>query len=386
MGVHKHLFLEVTEGWWTALGPAGEVPDGTALPDADEESGHELEPEEAPSDEQQTVCQSIEAELRMRGPSRISELIERAPDFLPLGRSVNSVGPVLITRKDIFARPLPGIYALHDQIPSPTNLLATPPAYLFQEDQVRLYARARRAGEPWGAYPLWLPETEYLWCTWARKHADTELFESLLSVAQIDDWPNVADREAWQALARNRGRFSIHFPPSSAALVVPDLNRLLAACLYIRQHGHISWISGNRILMRRAPEHGSAGLLAVLTSLGVLGPDAEDWQAPHKPGPRLNEQLTRLEAGRLQSGNLDWKSDLGRELEVEAVAAPAGGGWVSPELVQKLFEQGLTTTVRAARDLSPLDQLLAESAELKRSATLEETLRALAKRSGETEA
>ena len=100
--------------------------------------------------------------------------------------------------KDVFARPLPGVYALHDQVPSPTQLLSAPPPYMLRVDQLRLYALARRAGEPWGSYPLWLPESEYLWCVWAQEHADPELFQSLLSIVQLDAWPEVEGLEGWR--------------------------------------------------------------------------------------------------------------------------------------------------------------------------------------------
>ena len=378
MEAHRHLFVEVTEGLWAAIGPSGEMPIDAAGENAELEGEVEPDYEGTLLEDQQTVAQSIAAELQAKGPSRISELVDRATEFLPPGRSKNSIGPVLITTKDVFARPLPGFYALHSQVPSQSALIAAPPPYLFQEDQIRLYALARRAGEPWGAYPLWLPETEYLWCAWALKHVDTEVLESLLSVAQVDEWPQTGDRGVWRELTQARGRFSIKFAPRPELIIAPDLDRVLAACLYLRQHGHISWISGNRVLMRRAGEHMSAGLLAVMVALGILAPDAEDWQAPHQPGPHLGEQLARLEAGRFQTGDLDWESELGHELRAEAAASPSGGGWVSQEVVRRLFEPGVDGTVRTASSMTPLEQLLSESAELKKSAELEGMVRTLA--------
>jgi hypothetical protein len=286
--------------------------------------------------ERQTISKSLEVELRSSGPSRISDLIKRAPNFLPPGRSENSIGWVLNTDKDVFVRPLPGIYALHDQVPSPEQVLIAPPQYMFHEYQVRLYALARRAGEPWGTYPLWLPESECLWCIWADKHADKELLESLFSVADLNAWPEIADLETWREIARSRGRFSLNFLPNPGALILPRLDRLLAACLYVRQHGCLGWISSNHLLLQSAHAHGSAGLLALLVALKIVTPDADDWQGPHSPGARLDEQLTRLERALAQSGNLDWNTALGRELKDEAIAAP-DAGWVSSALVQELF-------------------------------------------------
>ena len=381
MEAHQNLFLEVTEGNWSALGPAGEVPDDIAPIKNGAEHSQERSYESTGSAKQPTVCQSIIADLRVRGPSRISELMGRARDFLPKGRSVNSVAPILITRKDVFCRPLPGVYALHKQIPSRLELLETPPTYLLREEQVRIYALARRAGEPWGAYPLWLPETEYLWCKWAQKYADSDLLESVLSVAQIEHWPQVADKEAWRELVRVRGQFSIKFPPNPSGFVPPDLNLLLAACLYVQKHGYLGWISANRIIMRRAPENLSAGLLAVMVASGILAPDAEDWQAQHGPGPRLSEWLVRLEATRVKSGHLNWNSPVGRELKAKAIAAPLGDGWVSAEMVISTFKQPVINKAQTSAILDPLDQLLAERAKTQRSANRQATLRGLAKTS-----
>ena len=373
----KHLFVEVTEGRWSAIGPLGNVSKAIATRGTRRKPGQIQFSLPRTAKKPKTVHDSIVAELIERGPCQISELIRRASEFLPEGRSENSVGPILLTRKDTFCRPLPGVYALQNQIPTATSLLESPPSFLLKEDQVRIYALARRAGEPWGAYQLWLPETEYAWCVWARKHADSRLLESLLSVVQIEDWPQVDDKEEWRKLARLRGKFSIQFSPSSNGLVPPDLNRLLAACIYLRQHGYLSWISGNRILGRRAPEHLSSGLLAILIALKVLSPNANDWQACHRPGAQLDRQFKRLEAIRARTGNLDWNTPLGRSLESEALETNTTLGWVSPELIDEIFGRARTKDSRIRSLLSPLDQLLAERSRLGRNNSREKTLRYL---------
>ena len=373
----KHLFVEVTEGRWAAIGPFGNDPKAIAPNETRRELGQIDSSPPTETKEPKTVRDSIVAELIQRGPCRISELIRRASEFLPEGRSANSVAPILLTRKDTFCRPLPGIYALHSQIPTATSLLESPPNFLLNEDQIRIYALARRAGEPWGAYQLWRPETEYVWCVWARKHADSRLLESLLSVVRIEDWPQVDDKEEWRKIASLRGDFSIQFSPTSRGLVPPDMNRLFAACLYLRQHGYLSWISGNRILGRRAAEHLSAGLLAILMALKILSPDANDWQARHRPGAQLNRQLKRLEATRLQTSNLDWNTPLGRSLESEALETNTNLGWVSPELIDGIFRRARTKDSRIKALISPLDQLLAERSKLDRSTNREKTLQNL---------
>lgn len=368
-----HLFLEISEGRWATLGPIGELPAPATRSTKRGTPRHEQRSDaDSVTAAEGTICRSIEAELRKRGPSRISELIDRAGIYLPDGRSVNSVGPILLTRKDLFARPLPGIYALHDQIPSPSELLAAPPPYLLQEDQARLYALARRSGEPWGTYPLWSRETEYLWCVWACMHADSALLESLLAVAHIDGWPTHEDRNAWRKLAESRGRFQLHFQHNPEALVLPDLNRVLAGCLYVRQHGYLSWVSANRILLRRVDEQLGGGLLATLVALQVLQADAEHWQLRHSPGPRANDVLMLLEDACGLGLDLSWRSGLGEQLKGLTAKTQPRHCWVTTDIIRTLF-LGSPAVPHSPVETSPLEQLLAENTRVRKSASREAT-------------
>ncbi|BBK34173.1 hypothetical protein STHU_48070 [Allostella humosa] len=334
--MHRHLFIEVQEGWWAAIGPG----DAIVRIASDEAGAAEPAGESAAGagdvDDQQTIAQALADELARVGPMRISELIERAPTFLPPGRSVNSVGPTLIVQKVRFTRILPGFYALREQVPTAGDLLTGTPAFLLQEDQVRLYALARRAGEPWGAYPLWTPEVERLWCIWARDHASRDLFESLLSVARPQDWPATPDREEWGRLASAALPFSIHYQPHPDALVLPDIDRILAAGLHILRHSTFSWISGNRVQLRRASEHMSVGLLAALVGLGILDGDAADWQSPHRQGPRLREWVDRLDEICRTRVDPAWDDDIGRCLIGEILAARPATGWATADVLRRL--------------------------------------------------
>jgi hypothetical protein len=336
MEAQQQLFIQVMEGCWAAIGQPGVAPSISGEVELEDTLTEDSETGTSIDSEPQTISKRLEEELRHSGPSSISSLIQRAVDVLPPGRSENSIARVLNSDKDVFIRLLPGIYALHDQVPTSAQLLLAPPLCMFRKDQVRLYAMARRGDEQWGAYPLWLPESEFLWCMWAREQADEELLENLLSIAQLDAWPKTEDLGTWRELARKRSRFTLQFPPTTRAFVLPPLDRLLAACLYVRQYGRLSWVSGNRILMKSAHAHSSAGLLALLVALRTVTPDADDWQGPHMAGPRLNEQIERLEAEREQSASLGWNSRVGQELKEEALAAPPSG-WVSLKLVQALF-------------------------------------------------
>nr|WP_312295463.1 sigma factor-like helix-turn-helix DNA-binding protein [Brevundimonas diminuta] len=384
------LFLEISEGFWASLGRYGQTPAAVSVQspeqaseqeDADEEGLGEAALVEASDDEgvDDTVRGAIEAELRRAGPQRISEIMDRAETFLRPGRSSNSVAPILLAEKDVFARPLPGVYALHDQVLEPAELLRTRPAYLFEENQIRTYVMARRAGEPWGAYRLWRPDVEYLWSVWARKHADTDLLESLLSVIDVDAWPEVDDREEWRALAAARGRYSLQRPPREEAFGLPELEHVLAACKLIKSRGALSWVSANRVLFRRPADHTSAGLLAVLVALGALKEGAPDWQAPHDQGEALEPLLEELEAARTACGSVNWSTDLGQRLAAQARSAALSSGWVTREDMQTLFgsaptEEGVQEVAEPVEELSFLEQLLADQTRRHETARLESVL------------
>lgn len=181
------------------------------------------------------------------------------------GKSVHSIGPVLLTSGE-FVRPLPGIYALPEQIPTGKMLLADPPAFLLTEDQVRYLAEARYAEEHFGRFPLWIPETEYALCRWAQSSCEPLAFQSLLAVASIDDWPvALEEREHWSALKTKYGRYSMTCVPRyPIGQLWPPLHRLLAACVVACGNGGLSWISANRVLKRRLDAHVSPGILALM--------------------------------------------------------------------------------------------------------------------------
>ncbi|OHB26273.1 MAG: hypothetical protein A2790_20115 [Phenylobacterium sp. RIFCSPHIGHO2_01_FULL_69_31] len=374
----RHLFIEATEGCWAAIGLSGETPvvaaQGTDRDEEDDEpdGGREAaDAEETRTDG--TIASALESELREAGPLRISELQERAPGFLPPGRSINSLGPILLTNKDRFARPLPGFYALPDQIPRPAQLLARAPTFMLNEDQVRYYVLGRRAGEPRESFPLWSVEAECAWAPWVRRHAESVLLESFLHVAEPDAWPaSVADQADWKALKAERGRFGLASPPITDGVERPDLDKLLAACLHARRHGGLGWISANRILWRRITEFAAAGMLAMMVAVELLEP-ADDWQAPHHPGPALEDWIAQLEATLARTGKLEWSSPVGEALL--SAARVSDLGWADQVFVTRLF--GRVAPVREpAKPEDPLAQLLAERERARQTSEFEARLRA----------
>lgn len=386
MEQQPHLFIEVLDGLWCALGRSGahdrddtaRYEDRSAPASEDDAANGEVPPDEL-AKETQTVAGALERELRRRGPMRLSELIERGSEILPPDRSTRSIGPTLIVCKDLFTRPLPGVYALAGQTPTGAKMIDAPPPYMLDAEQARLYALARRSGEEWRTFPLWAPETEYVWCRWARRYADSELLESLLSIASVECWPiDEGEKSEWRAFALARGRFSITFPPNAAAFTLPALDRILAASLVIRAQGHMGWMGGNRILLRRVGDHGSAGLLAVLIALGALAHTAPDWQLPHAAGPALDSVVERLAAEHHRTGELRWHSLLGASLMTEALSRPAFElGWLSRPLLARLFSPMMEPNGPTPEALDPLDRLLGERKASTRTASFKAALGSL---------
>lgn len=387
---HPRLFLEVQEGVWAALGRFGAAPSQAAHPEPrlEAETADPDATDEGDTPEEETVAEAIFAELRRSGPQRISILMERAPDFLPPGRSSYSVGPILLSHKDLFARPLPGVYALHDQVLDEARLMEAKPTYLFDERHVRNYVLARNAGEPFGAYALWTPAVEYLWCCWARRHADSSLLEALLSVADPDAWPEIEDRESWRALKAQRGRYALHVSPRDESYGLPELEHVLSASLLIREHRRLTWVSGNRAQFRRPADHTSAGLLALLVAVGALQDGAPHWQAAHDIGPELSVVLERLEDERVRLGVLHWQGEAGQALLAQARRFSPRDGWVTADRVERLVgasqpdpAEPQFPTATGAGDF--LDQLLAEESQRHQAARLAGALAELGNEDGE---
>ena len=112
MDAAPHLFLEIEEGCWTAIGSAG-----ASLPD----SFTSKAPTPTRAEEFGTIAEALQTALHRRGPTRLVDLMDNAQEILPDGRSANSIGPILLTRRELFVRVLPGVYALPDQVKAYTN-------------------------------------------------------------------------------------------------------------------------------------------------------------------------------------------------------------------------------------------------------------------------
>lgn len=310
MEAATHLFLEIHEGYWATIGRAAS-PQAAQL-----ESNANFAPDVIVGEEG-TIAAALERELERAGPSRVGELMGRAIDILPEGRSRHSVGPTLLLNVTRFVRVLPGVYALPHQVLDGQDLVqAGAVGYLLNAVQARYYAIGRKAGESWGAFPLWTPTAEMRLCRWARTGNDRALYRSLLDVASIDEWPtDGADKEVWRDL---RGRFGRYELWSTRRLngARPPLDRVVAASIRLERNGTIGWVAANRIMGYAPLSYAGAGMLAGMVSAGIATEPAVEygWQLPYLPGPRLEYWLDRLSADLHATGFIDWDEGTGANL------------------------------------------------------------------------
>jgi hypothetical protein len=295
-----HLFIELEEGVWSALGRAGALP---------QISASSIAPPGMQEEDDGTVAAALERALEQDGPSRVSSLIDKALDILPIGRSPNSVGPTLLMNPCRFVRILPGVYGLPKHVFETREIVAAEQMdYLLNAQQARIYALGRFAGEKWGTYPLWTAAAEMRLCRWARRAGEAELLRSLLSVSQIDAWPtDEADREAWKEIYRREARFELNFDPPLLSQI-PEPDRVLAASLRLRAEGSIGFVTVNRVMKYKAYSPVASRLLSGMVRAGIAEASSEPyaWQRPHHPGSRLDFWIEKLVITLADSGQLRW--------------------------------------------------------------------------------
>ncbi len=369
MDAAPHLFLEMEDGSWAAINRPGvyvEPADATVTARARvEEAG--------------TIAHALQLTLERRGPTRLSELLDEAELILPDGRSVNSIGPVLLTRRDLFVRALPGVYALHGQI---APLVASVPEewpVLFNDVQARHYALARYAGEPREIFPLWSAVTERALCRWARHSGGPGVLGSLLSVALVEDWPSDGrERDEWRRLKSQQGRFELGSSlRHGSAYELPDLDRVFAACRSVAVHGTFNYCAANRLIGRKLDSHVGAGLVAVLLRLGALveiSLDGFRWQRPHRAAGAVEILLRRFEQAFASAVEVpDWSSALGRALSDEICAEWENPTWVDAEALSGMFDGTPSATFDDSDD-DPLALLMAEQRRAREAKRREATL------------
>jgi len=370
MDAAPHLFLEIADGSWSAIGQAG-----TALPFTEPE----IYDTDLEFEEPGTIAHALQVTLDARGPTRLVELLDDADDILPDGRSINSIGPVLLTRREIFVRALPGVYALPHQIPDFRRAMPECWPILFNDSQARVYALARYAGEPRTIFPLWSSSVEYELCRWARHSGGPGILASLLDIAIIEDWPIDADAGVeWRRIKRQEGRFELGGSlRHAAAYERPALDRVFAACRHTTARGQFNWMAGNRITNRKIDSHGGAGLVALLLRLGAIeeiAPEGYRWQRPHRATERAAALAAQLDDAFSRAGDaVDWQSEIGQNLAFLATQS-GGDDWVDDRALAAMLSSTAPAAILDPEDDDPLAQLLAAQSRARESERREKTL------------
>lgn len=369
MEAASHLFLEIEERRWTALGRAGAAPPPQqakiALLPSPEESG--------------TIAFALQTALMERGPTRLGDLLDDAARILPEGRSINSIGPVLLTRHELFIRLLPGVYGLPEHLVLVDRLPEDAP-YLFNDHQARLYCLARYAGEPTETFPLWNPQTEYRLCRWARHSGGPGTLNSLLAIADLKSWSmSDQDMEQWLRLKTRLGRFEFGGTLRlDAAYERPDLERVLAACISADSVGSLNWMAANRICGRKIDAQSGVGMIALLVELGALAePEVGElrWQLRHPVTPHIRQLIVSLTKQLSDSGDLTWESAIGQELvERAAAAAVKPDSWIDASAFAAMIGNQPQQRQPHEEGLDPVEEVLAQHRRNREATKREERL------------
>ena len=354
MASYPHLFVELGEIGWLALGNASQqylCPEGELEEESSPESmGDEgQDADDAVEDGDSTVA-DILGTILCGEPLSLAQISEKFAAISDGRYRTSSVAPVLSTDPKI-CRIAPNFYALNEQLGEVIDESRELPG-LQDVTSCRYYVLARYAGHSHGYYPAWTLANERRWCYWAMENADLGdeqriLFESLLAVIEPEFW-STGDRDFWMDQKELRGKYHL-LQPLQLGDALPEPYDLLKCLAYLRTVECISWISINRVLKRSFNSARSSVILALLIGLRAVYP-AENWQRPH--ARRLGEHplfQTLADAQASSSRPLSW-ADGRVGVVLETVLEGLEKTWVPEEAMKNLIEN----FVRAK--FSPVDR------------------------------
>ncbi len=308
---HNHLFLSMGKDAWRALG-------GRPLAEEAETQEPSSEPDgEAAETTDESICGYLRQIFLTLGPLHMTD-IDREFAAKTQGRYALSGMRALLITSGRFGRLAPGVYALAEQVED-EQIRAQARRLLLNEESCSQYVRARYAGEPQNAFPLWDQQMEAEWLTWAKLAASPALHQSLM----------------W--IVSHRGRYLLD--EEMQPLIdrfLPPLGDLLPALGAAMSREAIGWVGINRLLRRRQNDKTTLNVLAVLVGLGVVQA-SEDWRAAHRTTGRAPVAYHRLAAEMHALGRLTWHSELGASLRSELrLAARENHGWVAGSALLKM--------------------------------------------------
>lgn len=297
---NRHLFLEVGSGYLSAIGTAPAHREVGEQSKTSETTGMSVPlPDEL--DDDSTVAAKIAQLLVREGPLRLGTILQKFD--LPKGTITGTIG-----QDYRFVRVLPGIYAFDTQVTSID--VERHSESLFNEDEVlRIYIRARGAGEPFDLFPLWSWNFEYQLALWASRHASPQL-PALLQVIRPDEWPApLAIKADWNRQRAAATASTVGTAPNfQLGRKMPEARELLAALLLANDRGQSSVVSCNLVMAADGLDSSvGCSLLMLLVAAGCVncGPT---WLAPHPVGEMARRWSERLSEDLANHGSLDWSS------------------------------------------------------------------------------
>jgi hypothetical protein len=270
--------------------------------------------------------------LSAEGPQRqsdLKELVLAAAGDTNIAES--SIGVILISNP-CFRRVAPGAFALyHGDIELRQKLQPR----LLEERHCRTYCYARYGGAPSDYYPAWGPSFEMALAEWAKAHAPTDLYRSLLSVADPRQWPTSDSTIApWLEQKKTEACWeigTIRRVPLGSRFI--DAEQMFSVLMHLALFGWISWFAINRTTGSKNDNHDAADVLALLVLAGLARPEA-DWQVKHIATDLAIETFNRACAERHMCGKLSWENGVLGALFVgleDAGAQTSRRGWLSNE-------------------------------------------------------
>lgn len=258
-------------------------------------------------------------ELR-HGPATAESLAERL-DINPEG-AISQLG-----QRPDFVSVTPRYYDLAEQAPRMASL-RWENQDLVEKDALELIG-CRQAGEdPQSVYPGWTPAYELALCARAQDNG-WRCLPRLLWACRPDRWPLAEHEKAhWVERKTLEGQApaTVSMPDGNR---LPDPERLLRFLLVIRQQGALSMALANRMTRPRGPlEQVNGVLIAILTRVGALQPDADTYWAKHHAGQEAERWYSMLADEYMQNGRLDWAGGVCLSMLQDAVAGP-GHGWAA---------------------------------------------------------
>ena len=319
-----HLFAPIFDGIWLCLDRNSQLVDRLPAPPFYRRHVEETHFSDG------SVGGMLLDRLARFGPQRMMDLRRDVINNGQGSSSASGVGVVLITNP-CFRRVAPGIFDLYTDSTEPSAALD---AHMLDDRHCRLYCHARHSGAPQDYYPMWGASYEMRLSSWARHHASSELYRSLLSVIEPGCWPATPETIAeFRGLHARDGHWQIGSPRRHAlGHQFLDSNQFFAVLTHLVTFGWIGWFAVNRVTGTISSNQHAVDVLAFLVMVGIIEPES-DWQAPHHPTGLARRLFLEARWERHLHGDVSSGKDVFGRLRTALYDAPptVSRGWVDIE-------------------------------------------------------